>query len=169
MPIILICTVLLTIVDHQPAQATHAVDHRYTVFGILYDAQGHPIPHAKIELRDPAMPDALAVTTTTAIGTYHLVAHLHDEDRGRRLVLIAGAQTIPFTVTFDPLDHIHERMHRIDIGQPAPSSLLLPLLTGAAILALAAIYYLMQRRPPTEGPPSTLQAALSDQSPQENQ
>jgi hypothetical protein len=24
----------------------HAVDHRYTVFGFLYDTQGHPIPHA---------------------------------------------------------------------------------------------------------------------------
>lgn len=122
-----------------PSWALHAVDHRVTYVGVLYDEQGSPLAEQPIELRDPALPDPLATTTTTAIGTYHMVAHLHDQDRGRRLALVHGTRTQPVIVDFDPNDHTHERVQRIDFGTPASSSIVAWILPVTGFLALLTI------------------------------
>lgn len=101
-----------------PAWGTHLPDHRVSFVGIVYDQSGRPAPHVTITLRDPALAQALADTTSTAIGTYQLVGHLHDEDVGRRLVIETPDGATPVIVEFDPTDHLHERQTRIDLNPP---------------------------------------------------
>lgn len=137
---------LISLFMISPVLATHELDHRVTFVGVLYSEQGVPLPETRVELRDPAMTDPLATTTTTAIGAFQLVGHLHDADHGRRLELVAGPQRQIFLVAFDPTDRTRERVQRIDIGQPARGELIRPALGFLGLVALATIFTIRHRR-----------------------
>lgn len=96
-----------------PAQATHAVNHRYVVLGYVRDDTGRPRPGVEVEaVREKT---GLAYRARTdADGFYVLVIHLHDEDLLGLLRITVGRETIGIRARFDPVDTRSSRGTRVD-------------------------------------------------------
>lgn len=104
--LILILACLLPLAN---ATAEHEADHRYNVRGYLLDANDNAIAGREVAIF--ADGEVLASGKTDSSGYYSLHLHLHNEDRGRRLSLNAGAQQAEIRVDFDPEDTHTARVH----------------------------------------------------------
>lgn len=102
------------------ARATHLPDHRFIVLGYVTNAKGRAMPgvpvvatRLKTGLEYP--------TKTEADGFYFLVLHLHDEDLGEALKVLAGKASTQIRARFDVDDKKTERGTRLDFrgGKPA--------------------------------------------------
>ena len=105
-----VVTVLLAV---QPADATHAMDHRYVVLGYVRDASGQPVAGSPVLLVRERTGLAYRVESDTA-GFYLVVVHLHDEDVLDDLRVSVPDATLRAQARFNPLDSRRPRGTRID-------------------------------------------------------
>ncbi len=125
-----------------PVFATHEVDHRFIVFGTVRDAQGSPIPDAKVIVVDPRLNEGMTAFTDRR-GDYEALLHLHSTDVGDEIIVTALDQRKSIRAEFDPNDVRTDRKVRVDFGPaeaaPPPQSRTRTGLVMGLILAVGAV------------------------------
>ena len=141
--------------------AEHTVDHRYTIWGYVKDADGAPLKGISVAITD-GRENRLGVARTGANGRYSIRLHLHNSDLGRLLSVEANNVSRQLRVTFSPNNITSARTHRVDFLGRQAVEILRPdrslttymlLAIGAAAVIIPAFLYVRgrakrQRRPP---------------------
>ena len=97
------------------SSAEHEPDHRYLVIGYVQDDSGKPMPRVEVRvIREKTGMEERARTDHE--GFYLLVVHLHSEDLGDVLRVIAHGTALQITARFDPQDVTHHRGTRVDFS-----------------------------------------------------
>ena len=97
------------------AVAMHEVDHRFTVAGHVCGPDGQPVPDIKVIAKD-VRASVHAVGYTDSRGYYRATLHLHNENRGDPILVIALDQEKRETAQFDPKDAHAERQITVNFG-----------------------------------------------------
>lgn len=130
------------------AQAEHTPEHRFMIYGYVYDNTGKPVP-GTVVVRDTT-DQVLATTDAGRSGHYEFHIHLHNSNVGDRLRIRSEAGEKELIVQFDPNDKITERKAEVNLGVIPPSSGFVgyrPLLFALALtLAAGTVYVVMRRR-----------------------
>lgn len=97
-----------------PAQATHKVDHRYTVWGEIKYEDGTPAVDITVSLliKDGA---PLGEVRTNEQGRYRILLHVHNEDVYKVFDMRVNNVTRKVRLLFNPNDRETERGQRIDL------------------------------------------------------
>lgn len=93
------------------AFATHEVDHRYHVRGIVVDSLGMPAMFVRVDVRDlsdVSVPPAAG--TTDFSGGFDVITHLHNPNLGDQLRVTVAGQERVIIAQFDPSDATTERL-----------------------------------------------------------
>ncbi len=96
-----------------PAEATHRVDERFTVWGKITYTDGAPVPDQTVLVVVAAGRDAVRVRSD-AEGWYRKVLAVGNADRGKVFDVKVRDMVTHITVEFDPLDVKTERGKRAD-------------------------------------------------------
>ena len=96
------------------ALATHEVDHRYRIFGTVYNANGTPAANTRVKITGLGG-RPLGESMTGSNGEYEFRLHVHNQDLGTRFWVSANGMTREGALTFDPANKTTERVHRIDL------------------------------------------------------
>lgn len=97
------------------AMAMHEVDHRYTVEGFVCSPDHQPVSSVQVIAKDTkASIGATALTDDR--GYYKITLHLHNENRGDPVLVIAREEERQITAQFDVKDIQTERKVRINFG-----------------------------------------------------
>ena len=96
------------------ARATHLPDHRFLVLGFVTDAEGRPVPDARVVVTRLKTGYEYP-TSTERDGFYLVILHLHDEDEGERLSIDAKGVRGEIRARFDVSDKKLERGTRVDV------------------------------------------------------
>lgn len=99
------------------ADATHEVDHRFSVVGAVTYEDETPIPREKVAVLGANEAELVSVRTDEK-GLYRIVLHLHDPDLGKVFDLRVRDQTKKVRVHFTPGDKRIERGTRVDFVLP---------------------------------------------------
>jgi hypothetical protein len=119
--------------------ATHEVDHRFIVYGYVRDDRGGPVKDQKVIVVDTRLDQGMT-TFTDRDGYYEALLHLHNEDLGDEIVVMAGEQKKSIRATFNPEDKHTERRTQVDFGAAAAASPSSPLgKYGWAVLVAAGV------------------------------
>lgn len=97
------------------AIAMHEVDHRFTVAGHVCGPDGQPVPDIKVIAKDVRV-SVHAIGYTDSRGYYRATLHLHNENRGDPILVIALDQEKRETAQFDPKDAHAERQITVNFG-----------------------------------------------------
>lgn len=128
--------------------AEHTPEHRFTISGYVYDDVGKPLAGAVV-VRDRA-DNILATTDAGASGYYRMHLHLHNSNRGDKLLIHSPAGKKELIVQFEPNDKTSERGAEVNFGKVPQSRGLMVnsalLYVGAFILAAGTLYTVTQRR-----------------------
>lgn len=126
-------------------QAEHTPDHRFRVYGYVYDDAGSPQP-GLVVVKDRA--DNILGTTVAGSSSYYQIRlHLHNSDLGKKLFIDSKAGQKDLIVKFDPDNTTTERMAEVNFGKVPPSSGLgTYTLLGGSTLLLAAVIYAFSRK-----------------------
>lgn len=89
--------------------AEHEADHRYNIRGYILDKNEKAISNQGVRVFDGNK--QLAETKTDSAGYYSLHLHLHNSDRGRKLMFRSGSNESELRVTFDAADVSTLRVH----------------------------------------------------------
>jgi MYXO-CTERM domain-containing protein len=132
------------------AMAMHEVDHRYTVEGFVCGPDRLPVSSVQVIAKDTrASIGATALTDDR--GYYKITLHLHNENRGDPVLVIAREEERQITAQFDVRDTKTERKVRVNFGsgcevaadEGPPAWVLYGAgalaLTGAALVGLKAV------------------------------
>ena len=95
--------------------ALHEADHRFTIYGYVYDDQGKPLSNSTVVVRDTSR-TVLETAKTSANGAYRVKLHLHDGALGRKLLVIANEKEKEILVDFDSYDVSTERETELNFG-----------------------------------------------------
>lgn len=128
-------------------QAEHTPEHRFTIYGYVYDETGTPRP-GPIVIKDTSG-NILGTTATSSSGYYQVRLHLHSSDLGEKLVVRSEAGQKELTVQFDPNNKTAERKAEVNFGVIPPSTGLLGnsgILVGGAMLLAAGMGYAISRK-----------------------
>lgn len=98
-----------------PVIATHEFDHRFTVEGFVCGAGGQPVVDQKVIVKDTRV-SVVETAYTDSYGYYKAILHLHDDNLGDPVLIIAGDQEQKTKVQFDLEDRSSERSIRVDFG-----------------------------------------------------
>ena len=97
------------------AFAEHEPDHRYLVIGYVQDDSGKPLPRVEVRaIREKTGLEQRARTDRG--GFYLLVVHLHSEDLGDSIRVLANGTALRITAQFDPRDVTNHRGTRVDFS-----------------------------------------------------
>ena len=97
------------------AMAMHEVDHRYTVEGFVCGPDRQPVSSAQVIAKDTkASIGATALTDDR--GYYKITLHLHNDNRGDPILVIAREEERQITAQFDVKDTQTERKVRVNFG-----------------------------------------------------
>ena len=133
--------------------AEHTVDHRYTIWGYVKDADDVPLKGISVAITD-GRENRLGVARTGAHGRYSIRLHLHNSDLGRLLSVEANNVSRQLRVTFSPNNITSVRTHRVDfLGRQAVETLrpdralttYILLAIGAAAVIIPAFLYVRGR------------------------
>ena len=132
---------------------THEPDHRFTVYGTVYDDQGRPTPDVKVFVVDTRV-DQGVTAFTGRNGKYEALLHLHDADLGNEIVVTALKERKTVRVEFNPKDKTTPRKVRLDFGAPGVGSsgvglsgTVIVLMVALVAGALAGIAFARRRKP----------------------
>ena len=133
--------------------AEHTMDHRYTIWGYVKDADGAPLKGTLVAVTD-GRETRLGVARSGANGRYSIRLHLHNSDIGRLLGVEANNVSRQFRVTFSPNNITSVRTHRVDFLGRQAVEILRPdrslttyilLAIGAAAVIIPAFLYVTGR------------------------
>jgi hypothetical protein len=99
------------------ARATHEVDHRFTVYGYVWDDRGQPVKGQRVIVVDDVL-DQANTAFTDGDGYYEALLHLHTENMGDEITVMYGDQKKSIRATFDTEDKSSERKVQVDFGSP---------------------------------------------------
>jgi hypothetical protein len=142
-----------------PTSAMHETDHRFIVEGHVCDQTGQPVPDAQVIVKDVRVTEG-ATGYTDDRGYYKTVLHLHNDNRGDKIVVKVGVQEQHTTAQFDPKDVHTERKAVVNLGTGcdqlgSASSAWIYYSIGIGVLAIVVVagssYLKKQRRPPVRG------------------
>ena len=106
------------------AEATHLVDHRFTVQGTVRDGTSFPgklLTGQQVVVRFADSQQLLSSGVTNEHGEYRLILHVHNDDLGKIIVIESQGSQERLTLKFDPNDATNERRARVDLVVfPAP-------------------------------------------------
>lgn len=119
------------------SHATHEIDHRFTVYGYVRDAEGRPLSGKTVAVTHVG--GEKKATTTGSSGYYEVLLHLHNENRGDAIEIVTGEETKKIAAEFEPHDLSTVRKARVDFGAPATESS--PLVWGGVVLGLVILSY----------------------------
>ncbi len=126
--------------------AMHAVDHRFTVFGYVRNAQGDSLKGKTVIVVHKQGSHKESVITDLS-GYYESKIHLHNDNAGDKVgVTVEGGESKEITVSFDPTDTHTERSVQLDFGAPGKATSRSALLWGAGTAAAAVVGYLGFKR-----------------------
>ncbi|MGH7208689.1 MAG: hypothetical protein ACREIL_04815 [Nitrospiraceae bacterium] len=112
----LVVTWLVFVASFPPtAIAMHEVDHRFTVKGHVCGPDGQPVPDTKVIAKDVRV-SVHAIGYTDSRGSYRATLHLHNENRGDPILVIALDQEKREAAQFDPKDVGTERQITVNFG-----------------------------------------------------
>jgi|GEM_PF-2081985 len=123
----------------QSALGMHENDHRFTVFGYLRDAQGTPLSGRPVTVSH--IGGEKKETMTASNGYYEVVLHLHSENRGDEIDVVAADETKRTSADFNPDDRVTPRNAEVDFGAPGKGSPGRTLVMGAAVLGAGTLAY----------------------------
>ena len=103
------------------AFGTHEADHRFTVYGTVYDDQGQPAPDVKVFVVDVRVDQGVTAFTDRS-GKYEALLHLHNADLGDEIVVTALKERKTVRADFNPKDKSTPRKVRLDFGAPGAGS-----------------------------------------------
>jgi hypothetical protein len=140
----------LFILSSSPAFATHEVDHRFTVYGTVYDDRGRPVADTKVIVVDPRLDEGMTVFTDRN-GEFEALLHLHNTDLGDEIIVTALDQRKTIRAEFDPNDKVTVRKGRIDIGAPGTGrpgfwGIGMSVLAGTVLMAGVTVAFVFWRR-----------------------
>ncbi len=109
------CILLTALPKARPAEAAHAVDHRYVVLGYVRDREGRPVPRTPVLLvrEKTGLPYHVE---TDARGFFVLIVHLHDEDLRDALHIVTEWAGAHIEARFNPLNPERPRGTRVDFA-----------------------------------------------------
>jgi len=99
----------------------HEVDHRFTVAGHVCGPDGQPVPDIKVIAKDVRV-SAHAIGYTDNRGYYKATLHLHNENGGDPILVIALDQEQRVTAQFDSKDARTERHITVNFGSGCESA-----------------------------------------------
>jgi hypothetical protein len=97
------------------AWATHEADHRFTVEGFVCGSGGRPNPNVEVVVKDTRVSIGATVLTDED-GYYKAILHLHNDNLGDPVLVIAGSEEQRIKVQFDPKDLETERRVLVNFG-----------------------------------------------------
>lgn len=103
------------------AVAMHEVDHRFTVAGHVCGPDGQPVPDIKVIAKDVRV-SVHAIGYTDSRGYYKATLHLHNENGGDPILVIALDQEKRVTAQFDSKDARTERHITVNFGSGCESA-----------------------------------------------
>jgi hypothetical protein len=98
--------------------ATHEIDHRFTVHGTVRDGRAFPgklLAEKAVVIRDNKTGQILQQGVTNQQGQFTLILHVHNEDKGRALVVQSEGVEKTLELQFNPDDRTTERQIHIDL------------------------------------------------------
>ncbi len=95
--------------------ATHEADHRFTVEGFVCGSSGQPSPNVEVVVKDTHVSIGATVSTDED-GYYKAILHLHNDNLGDPVLVIAGNEEQRIKVQFDPKDLETERKVQVNFG-----------------------------------------------------
>lgn len=98
--------------------ATHDVEHRFTLYGCVSDEAGKPLSGVTVaatHLRGSQK----ASTVTRGGGYYEVLLHLHNDNLGDEVEVVANGQAKKIRAQFSPTDHSTERRGEVNFGGSA--------------------------------------------------
>ena len=128
-------------------QGEHTAEHRFRVYGKVYDNSGNPLS-GNVYIKDAA-DRILGMTEASGSGYYTIRLHLHNSNLGDKLFVQSKGGTQELIVRFDPDDKTTPRMAEVNFGVVPPStgwSSNRPLLVGIATLAVASTFYFVMKK-----------------------
>ena len=105
----------IAVVNIIPASATHENDHRFTVYGRVFDDQGSASSRILVVVKDNK-DKVLGSAKTGSNGSYKILLHIHNGDIGKEVLIIANKIEKKFKITFDPSNKSTERMATVNFG-----------------------------------------------------
>lgn len=141
---LVICLILF---PSSPVQAEHTPEHRFTIYGYVYDNAGKPLP-GTVVIRDAA-DHVLGTTDAGRSGYYQIQLHLHGSNVGDKLLIDSEAGKKELIVQFNPNDMTTERMAEVNFGVIPPSSGFMgngAFLFGIATMIAVGTFYLVIRK-----------------------
>ena len=96
-------------------EGMHAADHRFNVEGYVCGPDGKPLADVSVTAKDTRA-DVRATAVTDSNGYYKAVLHLHNDNRGDPIVVIANDQEMKTTAIFDAKDPETDRGAVVHFG-----------------------------------------------------
>lgn len=118
---ILGCLFFALVIGLPTAHATHKNDHRFTVSGFVRDGNGQPLQDMKVVATDKQT-QVGATGFTDSDGRYEILLHLHDQNAGDEIRVVAGKEIKTVQADFDPEDVKTPRRVQVDFGSPPRES-----------------------------------------------
>ncbi|MBI1820777.1 MAG: carboxypeptidase regulatory-like domain-containing protein [Nitrospirae bacterium] len=106
--------VCLNVFGKNKAFATHETDHRFTVYGTVKDSSGAPQPNVKVMISDTVTGEGNTVFTDQK-GHYEVLLHLHNNNLGDEIRIMAGKEIKTIKALFNPEDKKTERKTAVDV------------------------------------------------------
>lgn len=97
------------------AYATHEMDHRFKVYGVLKDDAGAPVKDGKVLIVVARVDEGTTVFTDSS-GYFETTLHLHDDNLGDDILVSAMGITKKVTAQFVPGDTRTERSVEVNFG-----------------------------------------------------
>lgn len=126
--------------------ATHEVDHRFTVYGYVRDAQGHPVADARVMVVEKKG-EGGKTAFTDSDGYYEALLHIHNDQLGDELLVTVSENTRQINETkrmaiqFDSQDRVTERRSRLDFGPEGRGKSGFAMYAAAALLVVGGITF----------------------------
>lgn len=93
----------------------HEADHRFSVEGHVCDSSGQPVKDLTVHVKDSRV-DVRASAVTNDRGYYKATLHLHDDNRGDPIVVIAKDEEKKTKADFNANDKETERHVTVNFG-----------------------------------------------------
>lgn len=120
--------------------AEHEANHRYLVSGYVRDSAGKSLGNASIELEHKG--GEKKKVSANRDGYYEARFHLHDENLGDTIIVVASGVTKKIKVEFDLGDEVNFRGASLDFGAPSSDdSPVWTFLTIASLVVLGGTFY----------------------------
>ena len=138
------------------AFAEHEANHRYLVSGYVRDAVGKPLGNSTVDLEHKG--GEKKKVNTDGDGYYEVRFHLHNENHGDTIVVIASGETKKIKVQFDREDEVSFRGASVDFG--AASSDNAPIWTfltiASLVVLIGTVYFGLIKKKSRMKPPEKL-------------